>query len=60
MEQHFQETSSVDYSLKEGETLVLQMKNVSSCASTFPNYVYMDTLSILISIEICSSCMTET
>ncbi|KAJ6859194.1 hypothetical protein NC652_041473 [Populus alba x Populus x berolinensis] len=27
MEQHFQETSSVDYSLKEGETLVLQMKN---------------------------------
>ncbi|KAJ6348906.1 hypothetical protein OIU77_006487 [Salix suchowensis] len=27
MEQHFQNTSSVDYSIKEGETLVLQMKN---------------------------------
>ncbi|KAJ0971756.1 hypothetical protein J5N97_019715 [Dioscorea zingiberensis] len=27
MEQHFQTTSSVDYSLKEGETLVLQIKN---------------------------------
>ncbi|KAJ6360749.1 hypothetical protein OIU77_004713 [Salix suchowensis] len=27
MEQHFQTTSSVDYSLKEGETIVLQMKN---------------------------------
>ncbi|KAG5233274.1 adaptin ear-binding coat-associated protein [Salix suchowensis] len=29
MEQHFQTTSSVDYSLKEGETIVLQMKNQS-------------------------------
>ncbi|XP_011098030.1 uncharacterized protein LOC105176814 [Sesamum indicum] len=27
MEQHFQKTSSVDYSLKDGETLVLQLKN---------------------------------
>ncbi|KAK4743643.1 hypothetical protein SAY87_009955 [Trapa incisa] len=27
MEQHYQHTSSVDYSLKEGETLVLQLKN---------------------------------
>ncbi|XP_072994999.1 uncharacterized protein At1g03900 [Typha latifolia] len=27
MEQHYQTTSSVDYSLKEGETLVLQLKN---------------------------------
>ncbi|KAJ6842153.1 uncharacterized protein M6B38_302175 [Iris pallida] len=27
MEQHYQTTSSVDYSLKEGETLVLQIKN---------------------------------
>ncbi|KAJ4981968.1 hypothetical protein NE237_032805 [Protea cynaroides] len=27
MEQHYQQTSSVDYSLKEGETLVLQIKN---------------------------------
>ncbi|XP_050205203.1 uncharacterized protein LOC126655202 [Mercurialis annua] len=27
MEQHFQSTSSVDYSLKEGETLVLQLNN---------------------------------
>ncbi|XVF14598.1 hypothetical protein REPUB_Repub09cG0074800 [Reevesia pubescens] len=27
MEQQFQKTSSVDYSLKEGETLVLQLKN---------------------------------
>jgi len=28
MEQHYQNTSSVDYSLKEGETIVLQLKNV--------------------------------
>ncbi|TKY48926.1 Adaptin ear-binding coat-associated protein 2 [Spatholobus suberectus] len=27
MEQHYQQTSSVDYSLKEGETLVLQIKS---------------------------------
>ncbi|KAF8391238.1 hypothetical protein HHK36_023540 [Tetracentron sinense] len=27
MEQHYQKSSSVDYSLKEGETLVLQIKN---------------------------------
>ncbi|XP_020105547.1 uncharacterized protein At1g03900 isoform X1 [Ananas comosus] len=27
MEQHYQSTSSVDYSLKEGETLVLQLKS---------------------------------
>ncbi|XP_057455591.1 uncharacterized protein LOC130746856 [Lotus japonicus] len=27
MEQHYQQSSSVDYSLKEGETLVLQLKN---------------------------------
>ncbi|XP_057956321.1 uncharacterized protein LOC131149680 isoform X2 [Malania oleifera] len=27
MEQHYQSTSSTDYSLKEGETLVLQIKN---------------------------------
>ncbi|PRQ50026.1 putative PH domain-containing protein [Rosa chinensis] len=30
MEQKFQQTSSVDYSLKEGETLVLQLKSKSS------------------------------
>lgn len=30
MEQHYQKTSSVDYSLKEGETLVLQIKNKGS------------------------------
>ncbi|KAI4322760.1 hypothetical protein L6164_022425 [Bauhinia variegata] len=30
MEQHYQQTSSVDYSLKEGETLVLQLKNNKS------------------------------
>lgn len=30
MEQKFQQTSSVDYSLKEGETLVLQLKSVSA------------------------------
>ncbi|XP_020229454.1 uncharacterized protein At1g03900 [Cajanus cajan] len=30
MEQHYQHTSSVDYSLKEGETLVLQLKNNKS------------------------------
>lgn len=30
MEQKFQQTSSVDYSLKEGETLVLQLKSTSA------------------------------
>ncbi|KAL8031588.1 hypothetical protein ABFX02_13G035700 [Erythranthe guttata] len=30
MEQQYQQTSSVDYSLKDGETLVLQLKNKSS------------------------------
>ncbi|KAI3465834.1 hypothetical protein Pfo_022497 [Paulownia fortunei] len=30
MEQHYQKTSSVDYSLKDGETLVLQLKNGNS------------------------------
>ncbi|KAI6697266.1 hypothetical protein NL676_017385 [Syzygium grande] len=30
MEQHYQHNSSVDYSLKEGETLKLQLKNKSS------------------------------
>ncbi|XP_010553002.1 PREDICTED: uncharacterized protein At1g03900 [Tarenaya hassleriana] len=30
MEQQFQSTSSVDYSLKEGETIVLQLKNTSN------------------------------
>ncbi|KAK7324687.1 hypothetical protein VNO77_28441 [Canavalia gladiata] len=30
MEQHYQQNSSVDYSLKEGETLVLQIKNNKS------------------------------
>eukprot|EP00262_Sarcandra_glabra_P006976 TRINITY_DN19542_c0_g1_i1.p1 TRINITY_DN19542_c0_g1~~TRINITY_DN19542_c0_g1_i1.p1 ORF type:complete len:289 (+),score=63.45 TRINITY_DN19542_c0_g1_i1:103-969(+) len=30
MEQHYQTSSSVDYSLKEGETLVLQIKNKGS------------------------------
>ena len=29
MEQHYQKASSVDYSLKDGETLVLQIKNKS-------------------------------
>lgn len=29
MERHYQQTSLVDYSLKDGETLVLQIKNVS-------------------------------
>ncbi|KAG8641317.1 hypothetical protein MANES_13G137900v8 [Manihot esculenta] len=33
MEQHFQKTSSVDYSLKEGETLVLQIKNKGGCST---------------------------
>ncbi|RDX74219.1 Adaptin ear-binding coat-associated protein 2 [Mucuna pruriens] len=33
MEQHYQQTSSVDYSLKEGETLVLQIKNNKSGCS---------------------------
>ncbi|ONK70023.1 uncharacterized protein A4U43_C05F29440 [Asparagus officinalis] len=30
MEEHYQKASSVDYSLKEGETLVLQLKNKGS------------------------------
>lgn len=30
MEQRYQKTESVDYSLKEGETIVLQLKNVRS------------------------------
>lgn len=34
MEQHYQHSSSVDYSLKEGETLVLQIKN-NVCKSSF-------------------------
>ncbi|CAL2238748.1 unnamed protein product [Prunus armeniaca] len=45
MEQKFQQTSLVDYSLKEGETLVLQLKNVSVssfscqlCPVTHANY----------------------
>lgn len=29
MEHQYQQSSSVDYSLKEGETLILQLKNVS-------------------------------
>ncbi|KAK7335450.1 hypothetical protein VNO80_27295 [Phaseolus coccineus] len=33
MEQHYQQTSSVDYSLKEGETLVLQIKTNKSDSS---------------------------
>ncbi|KAG4960934.1 hypothetical protein AAZX31_13G274300 [Glycine max] len=33
MEQHYQQTSSVDYSLKEGETLVLQIKTNKSGSS---------------------------
>jgi hypothetical protein len=32
MEQQYQNTSSVDYSLKEGETIVLQLKNVKCFA----------------------------
>ncbi|KAJ8749246.1 hypothetical protein K2173_018725 [Erythroxylum novogranatense] len=34
MEQQFQSTSSVDYSLKEGETLVLQIKNQKNVCSS--------------------------
>ncbi|XP_039011529.1 adaptin ear-binding coat-associated protein 1-like isoform X3 [Hibiscus syriacus] len=34
MEQQFQSTSSVDYSLKEGETIVLQLKNTQRGSST--------------------------
>ncbi|KAK8693249.1 hypothetical protein V6N13_070842 [Hibiscus sabdariffa] len=34
MEQQFQNTSSVDYSLKEGETIVLQLKNTQSGGSS--------------------------
>jgi hypothetical protein len=34
MEQHYQQSFSVDYSLKEGETLVLQIKN-NVCKSAF-------------------------
>lgn len=31
MEQQYQNNSSVDYSLKDGETIVIQLKNVSAC-----------------------------
>ncbi|VAH61689.1 unnamed protein product [Triticum turgidum subsp. durum] len=34
MVQHYENTSSVDYSLKEGETLVLQLKNKESASKT--------------------------
>ncbi|GMI98121.1 hypothetical protein like AT3G58600 [Hibiscus trionum] len=34
MEQQFQNTSSVDYSLKEGETIVLQLKNTQRSGSS--------------------------
>uniref|UniRef100_R7W3C0 NECAP PHear domain-containing protein n=1 Tax=Aegilops tauschii TaxID=37682 RepID=R7W3C0_AEGTA len=34
MVQHYENTSSVDYSLKEGETLVLQLKNKESGSKT--------------------------
>ncbi|KAE8812658.1 hypothetical protein D1007_10360 [Hordeum vulgare] len=34
MVQHYENTSSVDYSLKEGETLVLQIKNKESGSKT--------------------------
>ncbi|KAK9286032.1 hypothetical protein L1049_025235 [Liquidambar formosana] len=33
MEQHYQRSSSVDYSLKEGETLVIQIKNLEEKGS---------------------------
>ncbi|KAB1209823.1 Adaptin ear-binding coat-associated protein 1 [Morella rubra] len=33
MERHYQQTSSVDYSLKDGETLVLQLKNSTGSRS---------------------------
>ncbi|KAL3502691.1 hypothetical protein ACH5RR_037140 [Cinchona calisaya] len=33
MEQQYQRTSSVDYSLKEGEKLVLKLKNKSGCST---------------------------
>jgi hypothetical protein len=35
MVQHFEKSSSVDYSLKEGETFVLQLKNVSFRSKIF-------------------------
>ncbi|KAK8587709.1 hypothetical protein V6N12_022192 [Hibiscus sabdariffa] len=34
MEQQFQNTSSIDYSLKEGETIVLQLKNTQRGGSS--------------------------
>uniref|UniRef100_A0A0A9FX78 Uncharacterized protein n=1 Tax=Arundo donax TaxID=35708 RepID=A0A0A9FX78_ARUDO len=34
MVQHYEKTSSVDYSLKEGETLVLQLKNKETGTKT--------------------------
>lgn len=44
MEQRHQTTSSVDYSLKEGETLVLQIKNKGS---SFPKSAFFERLSKL-------------
>lgn len=56
MEQHYQHTSSVDYSLKEGETLVLQIKNVSSWCLTLldliASYTWVDWFTCYIIIQI--------
>lgn len=34
MEQHFQQSSSIDYSLKDGETIVINLKNVRTLIYT--------------------------
>jgi hypothetical protein len=39
MEQHYQQASLVDYSLKDGETLVLQIKNNVSLLHLTVNYI---------------------
>lgn len=54
MEQHYQKASSVDYSLKDGETLVLQIKNVSSLASLCQLSLHCKlSMSVLIELNPC-------
>ncbi|KAJ9686173.1 hypothetical protein PVL29_015190 [Vitis rotundifolia] len=54
MEQHYQKASSVDYSLKDGETLVLQIKNVSSLASLCQLSLHCkNPMSVLIELNPC-------
>ncbi|PIM97180.1 hypothetical protein CDL12_30352 [Handroanthus impetiginosus] len=46
MEQQYQQTSSVDYSLKDGETLVLQLKNKGAGGSVKSKFFELNNLSL--------------